>query len=377
LTKKKKHAVRRQHANVTATDVARLAGVSPMTVSRVINDEGSVRESTREAVNRAIRELGYSPNKAARSLASASPIKIALLYYDPSSTFLSAMLIGVLEQARSSDTQIVVVACADGPEINDVIDGLVEDGVDGMILAPPLCDSRIVFAKLKEIGIPAVTVGSRHDELHISSVSIDDHLAASILTQHLIGLGHQRIAFLIGSAGQSASQYRLAGFKLAMENAGLEVHPELVIQGEFSYRSGMESAEKLLSLEHPPTAVLASNDDMAAGVISCAHRHHLDVPEDLTVCGFDDSMIATTIWPEITTVRQPIAMMSKQAIEILETSIRRQRSGLESGAQRLEMDFTLVQRNSDAPPLGAKGAATANRRIARRYSSASSRKPSA
>lgn len=362
---------------MTASDVARLAGVSPMTVSRVINDESSVRKSTREAVNRAIRELGYSPNKAARSLASASPIKIGLLYYDPSSTFLSAMLIGVLEQARSSDTQIVVVACADGPEIVDVVDGLVQDGIDGMILAPPLCDSRIVFATLKERKIPAVTVGSRHDERHISSVSIDDHLAASILTQHLIGLGHQRIAFLIGSAGQSASQHRLAGFRLAMANAGLGVDEQLVIQGEFSYRSGMEAAEQLLSLEHPPTAVLASNDDMAAGVISCAHRHHLSVPEDLTVCGFDDSMIATTIWPEITTIRQPIAMMSKQAIEILETCIRRQRAGLESGAQRLEMDFTLVKRNSDAPPASTNGSVAVKNVVARRYSSAASRKPSA
>lgn len=377
MTKKKKISVRRQHANVTASDVARLAGVSPMTVSRVINDESSVRESTREAVNRAIRELDYSPNKAARSLASASQVKIGLLYYDPSSTFLSAMLIGVLEQARSSDTQIVVVACADGPEINTVIEGLLEDGIDGMILAPPLCDSKIVFSTLKEKAIPAVTVGSRHHEPHISSVSIDDHLAASILTQHLIGLGHRRIAFLIGSAGQSASQYRLAGFRQAMENAGLEIHDELVIQGEFSYRSGMESAERLLALDHPPTAVLASNDDMAAGVISCAHRHHLDVPEDLTVCGFDDSMIATTIWPEITTIRQPIAMMSKQAIEILETGIRRRRAGLENGAQRLEMDFRLVQRNSDAPPPHAEVDAVENRRIARRYGSASSRKPSA
>jgi len=362
---------------VTASDVARLAGVSPMTVSRVINDEASVRQSTRDAVNRAIQELDYSPNKAARSLASARQIKIGLLYYDPSSTFLSLMLIGVLEQARRSDTHIVVVDCADGPEANGVIEGMMADGVDGIILAPPLCDSISVFQTLKDHDIPAVTVGSNHADPYISSVAINDYQAAYIMTQHLLSLGHRRIGFIIGSADQSASGYRLEGFLDAMQKAGIEMQPELIIQGEFSYRSGLEAADKLLELDHPPTAILASNDDMAAGVISGVHRHRMEVPRDITVCGFDDSMMATTIWPEITTIRQPISEMSKAAIEILESSIRRQRSGADPETQRLVMDFTLVKRQSDAAPAAAARSGAAKGRVARRYGSASSRKPPA
>jgi LacI family transcriptional regulator len=380
LAPRKQNKGRRQHKRVTATDVARRAGVSPMTVSRVVNGDGRVRESTRVAVQKAIRDLGYQPNKAARSLASANPIRIGLIYTNPNSTYLSSMMLGVMDQARQSDTQIVVIECQDGPDAVGIVTGLIEGGVDGLILAPPLCDSESIFRTLKHEAVPAVTVGSQHRETHISSVFINDFGAAQAMTRHVISLGHRRVAFIVGEWNQSASRLRLAGYQEALAEAGLTPADELVYQGEFSYRSGFKAAEQLLMLDDPPTALVASNDDMAAGAIATAYRRNLEVPRDLTVCGFDDSLMATTIWPEITTVRQPISEMSRVAIDLLERHIRRRRSGLETDPERIELDFKLVMRNSDAPPRGmAEHDAERRRsdRIARRYSSASARKPPA
>jgi len=349
LNRKKQTSGRRQHASVTISDVARRAGVSPMTVSRVLNGQANVRKSTHAAVTEAINELGYSPNKAARSLASAQQLRIGLLYSDPASTFLSAMLLGILEQARQSDTHIVVVECAPGFDTDAVIRKLIGDGVDGILLAPPLCDSRQAFNTLIQHDVPTVTVGALHDEETISSVCIDDYRASYVMTQQIIALGHRRIGFIIGSGTQSSSIRRLAGFRAAMKDAAIEIAEELVVQGEYSYRSGFEAADQLLNLEQPPTAIFASNDDMAAGVIATAHRHHIDVPADLTVCGFDDTMLAQTIWPALTTIRQPIADMSRLAIELLEGDIRRRRAGGPRKAQHRKLDFTLVRRQSDAP----------------------------
>jgi LacI family transcriptional regulator len=223
------------------------------------------------------------------------------------------MLLGVLEQARQSDTQIVVVECAAGSDTDSVIHGMVEDGVDGIILAPPLCDSKQAFRTLRLNSMPTVSIGSPHKSDDISSVCIDDFLASHTITRHLISLGHSRIGFIIGSAEQAASTLRLAGFRAALIEAGLEIFDDFIVQGEFSYQSGFQATDQLLNLESPPTAILASNDDMAAGVIAMAHRHHVDVPADLTVCGFDDTFFATTIWPNITTIRQPITEMSSLA----------------------------------------------------------------
>jgi LacI family transcriptional regulator len=202
----KQNPTRRQHDRVTASDVARLAGVSPMTVSRVVNGEARVRQSTRTAVLRAIEELGYSPNKAARSLASANPIRIALLYANPSSTYLSAMLMGVLEQARQSDTQVFVVECSVGSDAAGIIDYMIGRGVEGILLAPPLSDALDILKKLRKEDIPAVTIGAEHGQDGVSSVNIDDYRAAHAITRHVISLGHRRIGFIIGNSEQSASR---------------------------------------------------------------------------------------------------------------------------------------------------------------------------
>ncbi len=321
-----------------------------MTVSRVINREGSVRDSTREAVSAAIRELGYSPNRAARSLASGNQMQVCLLYANPSSTYLSATLLGVLEQVRENDTQLVVAECDGEADAEQTILDQLKGGIGGVLLVPPLADSPRLLSLLKERNVPTVRMGPQLDGEHISSVMIDDRSAARKMTEYLISLGHRRIGFITGDPRYLVSKARKRGYRDALKAAGIQWRPELVATGRFSYRSGLKAAERLLSLPEAPTAISASNDEMAAATISVAHRRHIDVPGELTVTGFDDTLLATTVWPEITTIRQPISDMSHAAIDLLTRSIRARRAGRDAECEHLTLDYRLIARESSAPP---------------------------
>lgn len=341
---------RRQRTNATITDVAQMAGVSPMTVSRVLNGEGNVRPTTRDVVNAAIAALNYSPNPAARSLAGAAPVRIGLLYSNPSAAYLSEFLVGSLDYASRANIQIVVEKCDGLGQAEEAAKRLLDSGIEGIVLPPPLCDSLPLLEVLRQAKGLAVTVASGHPAPGFSAVSIDDHRAAFEMTRHIAALGHQRIGFIIGNPDQTASERRLAGYRDALEAVGLAYDPALVAQGLFTYRSGLDVAEQLLDVPNPPSAIFASNDDMAAATVAVAHRHGLDVPNDLTVCGFDDTALATTIWPELTTIHQPITDMSLAAVELLVKEIRSRRAGHSDPAQHRELDFQLVRRQSDAAP---------------------------
>ena len=334
----------------TMADVARLAGVSPMTVSRVMNDKSSVREKTRNKVYAAVAALNYSPNQAARRLAGSKPIRIGFLYSNPSAGYLSEFLVGLLNQASVNNVQLVVEKCEAGEHEREQTERLIANGVDGIILPPPLCDAPGIIELIAASGLPAVAVACGQPDARVSAVSIDDYQAAHAMTSHLIALGHQRIGFVIGHPNQTASARRLAGFKAAILEKGGEGAPELIEQGLFTYRSGLDAAERLLSLDLRPTAIFASNDDMAAAVVAIAHRLGLDVPGDLTVAGFDDTALATTIWPELSTVRQPIAEMAEGAAQALVRHIRARRVGALADPEHIVMEFSLVRRQSDAAP---------------------------
>ncbi len=323
-----------------------------MTVSRVINGEKNVREVTRVIIQESIRKLNYSPNLAARVLAGADPIRIAMLYGNPSAAYLSRLLVGTLEQTRSNHVQLVIEKCDDEQDIHDVFRDLLDSGVDGVVLSPPLCDSDQILELIESTDVICVVVANWAPEGKMSVVRIDDIEAAAVMTQHIISLGHTRIGFVKGNPQQKASEQRLKGFEIAMAQAGLEIDPELVVQGLFTYRSGLQAAEELLSLKNPPTAIFASNDDMAAAAITVAHRRHMDVPKDLTVCGFDDTDFALSIWPELTTIHQPIAEMSRNAVDILVEQIRAKRAGHALQREDRLLDFTFIKRESDSSPLG-------------------------
>jgi LacI family transcriptional regulator len=335
----------------TIADVAEEAGFSMMTVSRVINGESNVRDSTRDAVQAAIAKLNYSPNLAARSLAGAEQIRIGLLYSNPSAAYLSRYLLGSLEQARLSHVQLTIENCASGTEEEEnAVRDLITSGVDGILLPPPLCDSTRILQILVDSSVDTVVVANWRPPLDVSVVRIDDQAAAAAMTRHLIGLGHRRIGFILGNPLHKASEQRLIGFRAAMAEAGLAVQDHYVVQGAFTYRSGLDAANVLLTMAERPSAIFASNDDMAAATVAVAHRMHLDVPRELTVCGFDDTDFARSIWPELTTIHQPIAEMSRRAVEMLVRKIRDRRAGKDVAPEEALLDFTLIQRESDAPP---------------------------
>ena len=340
---------RKSGSVVTIHDVAKHAGVSPMTVSRVINSEPNVREETRLKVAASVKALRYSPNLAARSLASADAMHLGILYSNPSAAYLSEFLLGSLEQSSLSGSQLVIEQCESIETEREAIQRLINGGIDGVILPAPLCDSEEALKAVEEAGIPAVLVASGRPAAGLSAVSINDFEASRAMTRHLLSLGHKRIGFINGHPNQTASGQRFRGFIEGMTEAGLSVGTDQVAQGYFTYRSGMEAAERLLG-RYSPTAIFASNDDMAAATVAVAHRRGLEVPGDVAIAGFDDTPLATTVWPELTTVRQPIADMAREAVRLLIEQIRGRRAGKPAQVTHKSLKFTLIKRESTATP---------------------------
>ncbi|CAL4866579.1 Catabolite control protein A [Asticcacaulis sp. MM231] len=337
---------------VTIHDVARHVGVSPMTVSRVINGEKNVREETRAKVMASVEALNYSPNLAARSLATQDLARIGLLYSNPSVAFLSEFLLGILSESSQSGAQLLIESC-EGPEGATVaLEKMKAAGCDGVILSPPLSDSSRVAKILKDMNLPFVGVAMARPDPTVSCVTIDDLKAASAMTRRLIELGHTRIGFIKGHPNAYASQIRYDGFEAAMKKAGLEIDQSFVGQGYFTYRSGFDAAERLFSHKTRPTAIFASNDDMAAGAVAAAHRLGLEVPDQVTVVGFDDTAMASSVWPELTTVRQPISDMAGLSVRLLLDQIKAHRSGRPFEAVREVRDFSLIERQSSANVAG-------------------------
>ena len=346
------HASRRSTNGVTAQDVARMAGVSPMTVSRVINGATNVKEETREIVRAAMERLNYTPNSAARSLAGAKLFRIGMLYGNPSANYLSELMVGALDAASREGAQLLIEKChgTDAAGERDAATKLINGGAAAIILPSPHCESPSLLAELAAANIPVVAVTPGRPRPEISCVRIDDYKAAYQMTAYLIQLGHKRIGFVKGNPAQTASIERERGFWAAVTDANLDLRECPVAQGFFTYRSGFQAAEEMLAKPQRPTAIFCSNDDMAAAAITVAHKSGLDVPGDLSVVGFDDTPIATTIWPELTTIRQPISEMTGSALKQIVSNLREcdETTGPEMFDQLI--DFHLVERDSAAPP---------------------------
>jgi LacI family transcriptional regulator len=343
-----KKASRRSRNQMTMHEAAKLIGVSPMTVSRVVSDDPKVKKETRERVQAAIKRIGYAPNAAARSLAAARTLRIGLLYNNPSAAYLNEFLVGILDESSRSGCQIMLEKCSTHNE-QTAVRKIIGEGLDGVMLPPPLSDSAQALEALRNAKIPFVNVaGSSAADVGLS-VCIDNFAAAKAMTHYLLSLGHRDIAFIVGAPNQLASAQRHAGFIAALQDAGIKPEPRRIKQGAFTYKSGLTAAAELLEGPNRPTAIFASNDDMAAAAIATAHRLHLEVPKDLTVVGFDDTLLATTIWPPLTTIRQPIASMAKKAVELLIREIRLRASDETLQPFRQLLKFTLVKRDSSAP----------------------------
>lgn len=329
-------------------DVAEAAGVSMKTVSRVLNQEPNVREETRNRVQAAVEKLQYKPNPSARSLAGQRAYVVALIYDNPSSNYLMEVQGGVLDACRASHYNLVLGPVAyDHPDcIAHVVDLIQHSRSDGLVLTPPLTDNVKLLAHLDALGVPFASISPRTPRGRVG-VTLDEHGAVFEMVCHLISLGHRRIGHIKGHPDHGASEWRHAGYREALKRAGIAYDPALVVDGEFSYDSGVRGADKLLDLADPPTAIFAANDDTAAGVIRAAGKRKLVVPDDLSVCGFDDTPISRQIFPQVTTVRQPTREMGRIATLELLKAIRDPNAG-----EMMHMSYALQLRESTArrPP---------------------------
>lgn len=309
----------------TIFDVAKVAGVSIKTVSRVVNREPNVRESTRERVENAIAVLKYRPDQSARNLASHRSHLIGLIYDDPaayelpSSGYIIRMQQGALKACRSALSELLIHPCdfrkrKVGVELKSLIE---ETRPAGMILAAPLSNMPKIVRAIETTGTPLVRLSPGNQNGKHLSVSTNDREICAEMTRYLAGLGHKRIAFITGDPDHKAVASRFLGYKDGLKESGLEFSERLVAEGDNSFGSGEACAAELLKRKKPPTAIFAANDDMAAGVIRTANRFGIIVPEQLSVAGFDDIALARQLDPELTSIRQPLAQMAEMAASML------------------------------------------------------------
>ncbi len=333
-------------------DVAARAGVSIKTVSRVINREANVREETSTRVDRAIRELNYRPNPAARDLASPRAYLVNVLYDNPSDNYMVRVLHGVMAACEVAHYGMLLTSVEmTAPRLVEQVRALVaQHRARGLVLTPPLCDHVGLIEALDEDGIDYVCIAPKDESRAMPFVAIDDRRAGQDLTEYLLGRGHRRIGFIKAHPAHGAASRRLLGYQDAHKAHGIEVDPRLVAGGLFSFESGVESGRRLLHLKDRPTAIFASNDDMAAGVLHVAHEMGLGVPEELSVAGFDDTPIARYVYPGLTTIRQPIRAMAQGAVECLIHSIGERSRRHPEGLADQRFEYELVIRNSVGRP---------------------------
>lgn len=295
-------------------DVAALAGVSMKTVSRVVNDEPHVRPALRQKVLQAIGELNYRPNLAARQLAGNRSFLISLIMFRKNNSYYSSMVVAAAAECQKYGYHLVSEAYDVAEEGEEVVRRVTANlRPDGIILAPPLCDDPKVLAALEAAGTPVVRLAGTLDG-YGTIIEVEEEGVACDLVRHLIGLGHRRVAIIRPPDGHGAARSRLEGYYLGLAEEGIASDPSLICVGDFTFASGAAAMQTLLALADPPTAVFASNDGMALGALAMAGKMGLSVPRDVAVAGFDDSPAARMVYPPLTTVRQPIAEMTRRAV---------------------------------------------------------------
>lgn len=335
----------------TIDDVAKRAGVSIKTVSRVLNKEPNVRVETGERVLAAIEALDYRPNPSARGLAGDRSFMLGLVHDRRIRDYIAEVQYGAILRCQEEGFLLVVEIWREDENLVSKVDAIIDRSrVDGVILTPPMCDNHVVLAALEARAAPFVRISPRIDNRNDLRVAIDDRRAAYELTQRLLNIGHRRIGFIKGAEGHSATNERFAGYCDAMKTSGASVKHNLIKQGDFTFQSGAACAERLFAQKERPSAIFASNDDMAAAVVIAARQRNIRIPEELSVVGFDDAPIATAIWPPLTTVRQPVAEIAATAASMLIKTVRSRALPTDPADRSATLDFVIVERGSTAPP---------------------------
>lgn len=336
----------------TIIDVARRAGVSLKSVSRVINNEAHVSPRLRSKVEAAIFELSYVPDPAARALAGTRSFTIGVLFDNPSPNYTMKALLGAHRSCQTHGYHLrfdTLDSAGDSASLMSQLEAVVRNGrTDGFVLTPPLTDNREVLDFFEQRNIKYVRIAPIADLGRSSSVYIDDAAAAAQVAEYFSKLGHQTFGLINGPAEHGAATTRRLGFieKLRSLCTNVVIHEE---SGDFLFESGITAGEALMSYDPRPTAIFATNDDMAAGLLVACVRAGLRVPDDVSIVGFDDSWIANSVLPSLTTVHQPIAEMAAEAVNLL-LEIGLQGAPVE---ERL-LNFRFVMRESCGAPTVAK-----------------------
>jgi LacI family transcriptional regulator len=330
----------------TITDIARMAGVSKKTISRVINEGQWVNAETRQRVKAIIEETGYVPDPQARGLAFRHSFLIGLIYDNPNSQFVVNMQAGLLDAMRGSGFELVVHPCdRASPTFLTEVRGFVErQKLYGVVLVPPVSEDDQVARMLEEVGCEYVRIASIELDTPQRMLVSHDRLGGEQAARHLADLGHREIAFVSGPTSFRSSHERRAGFVAALHERGLSLPVSRIFEGAYNFESGIAAGEALLALKPRPTAIFAANDEMAAGVLQAARNLNLRVPQDLSIMGYDDFKIARVVFPQLTTIHAPSSEIARMAGERL---VRKSEDRVEDDPTRLP---SLVVRGSTAAP---------------------------
>lgn len=339
-------------AKPTINDVARLAGVSKKTVSRVINRSPLLNDDTRERVEKVIRELGYVPNPQARALALRRNFLIGLIHDNPNAQMVLNMQQGILEALQGTDFEMIVrpVDRTSPMMLDDIRHLLERQRLFGVVLLPPISENDALARLCDEVGCRYVRMGSAQLDDDDHMVASNDREAVREATHYLIQQGHRLIGLIEGPDGFRSARERRQGFEDALLAAGLDLPRSLIARGNYTFETGVTAANRLLDLNPRPTAIFASNDEMAAGVVFAARERGIAIPDELSLIGFDDTPIAAHIWPPLTTVRWPIVSMARAAALKLVADVVGGRTA--AGPQPSELPSMLIKRASVAPPPG-------------------------
>lgn len=337
----------------TINDVAREAGVSKRTVSRVINGSSNVGAKTLELIQEVIKRLDYSPDKQARGLASSRSYLLGLIYDNPDALYIDQVQRGVLDICSKKGYELVVHPCKyRNPDlVQNCLSFIRRSSIDGVIVLPPVSESKDLAAALREAEHCYVRMASVDLDDHTNIVVSDERAAMSEMARYIYSLGHRNIGFITGPLSYYSSIERLEGFRNTLGQLGLTLNDQLVVEGENSYQSGIDCAKVLLQHKNKPTAIFANNDEMAAGVLKTAVQLGIKVPQELSIAGFDDNLLASRIIPSLTTIQRPVRAMASLAAHKIIQSIEKH------STQSPESDFLvkphLIIRESTSVLIGS------------------------
>ena len=303
----------------TINDIAREAGVSKRTVSRVINGATNVNAKTREKIQQIISERGYSPDKKARGLAVRRSFLLGIIYDNPGTFYIDQVQEGVLQEITEKGYELIVHPCRyqDAGFVDNCTGFVHRSNVDGVIVLPPVSESAALADAFNRHGVNYVRMASVALDEPYRMVISDDRHAMADLARYLVAHGHKGIAVISGPNAYSSTTERLEGFCQALHKQGIPLPDNRIIEGDNTYESGIACGRALLTQNPIPDTIFANNDDMAIGVIRAAHDLKINIPQSLSVVGFDDNLMAARMLPSLTTIRRPVRDMAAIAAQKL------------------------------------------------------------